>query len=347
MKLSKLLKFLLNPFMFSVVETTDDGDVIGTGNDARLKLFNQIADNADKVRGEEFYEEDESGNRSSFSGTPAEEENEEENEGTHEPDEEVEESDEKPLVETKTENNPEQPLTTPPTKYKITVNGKQKEVTIEEALTLAQKVESADDYLREAAKLHENTKSLRTPPEATPSSKVTELDDVTLARQLQMGSEEEAAAAIRSLRQPSGPSTDDLGRTIDERLNFQNSVAWFQKEYKDIVSDPLLAQLAINQDNILRQKGDQRSYVERYKEIGDSIRGWVASKAPQPEVKEERETTTEVPATKKQRKAAAPSVPKSAGMKVTVPEGDEEEESVSDTIANMAKSRGGPQWLRS
>ena len=140
----------------------------------------------------------------------------------------------------------------------------------------------------------------------------------------------------------------DLARTVDERLNFQTSVAWFKNEYKDILSDPILQQLAVQQDNMLRAQGDKRPYAERYKEIGEGIRNWVKSRMPQ-ETKTETEPETKVETTqeRKERKAAAPSVPKAASSKVKAPVEDDEEESVQDTIANMAKSRGGPQWLRS
>ena len=331
------------------IETTENGEVVGTENDKRLAMYSQIADNNDKERSEEFYEVDEDGNKTGLT-LEAEEEDDEESDETPQDGDEDESSDEDegeedaPLVD---EKSTPPGLTGDQPKYKITVNGVQKEVSVDELIATAQKVESADDYLREASRLNQEARNLKTPPQHE-ETQPEEMDEVALARAIQMGSEEEAVAAIRKLRS-TGPSSDDLARTIDERLNFQTSAAWFQKEYKDIVSDPLLAQLAINQDHMMRAQGDNRPYVERYKEIGDGIRNWVASKAPKVEEKTETEpeTKVDIQATKKARKAAAPSVPKPASAKAAVPEEDDEEESVQDTIANMAKARGGPQWLRS
>jgi hypothetical protein len=329
------------------VETDDSGNVIGTENDKRLAMYNQIADGNDKARAEEFFEVDDEGNTTDFTIEASEEDDEEE--GTHETDHEDDEEHEEETEEqvALVEEKPATGLTDPPTKYKITVNGVQKEVSVDELIATAQKVESADDYLREAARLNQDARSLTKTPKAE-EAQPEEMDEVGLARAIQMGSEEEAVAAIRKLRS-TGPSSDDLARTIDERLTFQDATKWFSTQYQDIVSDPLLTQLAIQQDNIMRSQGDQRPYVERYKDIGEGIRSWVRSKAPQPEATntDPPETKVETAPDKKARKAAAPSVPKPASSKVAVPVEDDEEESVSDTIANMAKQRGGPQWLRS
>jgi len=343
MKVSKLLKMLLMPFRFYAVETDEDGHTIGTENDKRLKMYQDIADNNDKGRSEEFYEVDEEGNHTGLSlddikddGTLGiVEEGEEEGE-----EEEIELETEEPV---QTKNKPDESLTKEPRKYKITVNGVTKEVDEDWLVQTAQKVDSADDYLREAANLNNQARTLKNPQSEV---KEEEPDEVQLARAIQMGTEEEAVAAIRKLRSPTGPSSDDLARTIDERLTFQKAVDWFKDEYKDIVGDPVLNALAVQQDNMMRAQGDKRPYGARFKEIGDGIRDWLKGKAPTPEVQTEPETKVESTESKKARKAAAPQVPKPAATKVAQPAEEEEEDSVQDTIANMAKSRGGPQWLR-
>lgn len=341
MKMSKLLKMLLMPFRFYAVETDDEGHTIGTENDKRLKMYQQIADNNDKGRSEEFYEVDEEGNQTGLSLDDVQDDGtlgivEEEEEETEVEDEETEDP-------VETQNKPDESLTKESRKYKITVNGVTKEVDEDWLVTTAQKVDSADDYLREAARLNQDARTLKAPqPEVTDE----EPDEVQLARAIQMGTEEEAVAAIRKLRSPTGPSNDDLARTIDERLTFQKAVDWFKDEYKDIVGDPVLNALAIQQDNMLRAQGDKRPYGERFKDIGEGIRGWLKGKAPTPEVQVEPETKVQNTESKKARKAAAPQAPKPAATKVAQPVEEEEEDSVQDTIANMAKSRGGPQWLR-
>jgi hypothetical protein len=348
MKLNKLLKSILMPFLFHVTpETDEDGNVIGSGNNDRLKLYQSIADGNDKSRSEEFFEEDDQGNRSGLNLDELKhedgEDDETEEDETTEQDEE-DETTEQPENKTK---NPDPSLTNEPRKYKIKVNGVEKEVDESWLIETAQKVDSADDYLRSAAKLNEDAKNLRKPTQQEEThSAVEEPDDAALARAIQMGSEEEAVAAIRKLRSPTGPSSDDLARSIDERLNFQTAVTWFKTEYKDIVEDPVLAALATQQDNMLRANGDKRAYADRFKDIGDGIRNWLKGKAPEPKEEVTPEPEVSDTTSKKQKKAAAPSVPKPAATKVKTPEPEEEEESTQDIIANMAKSRGGPQWMR-
>jgi hypothetical protein len=340
MKISKLLKTLLMPFRFYAVETDEDGHTIGTENDKRLKMYQDIADNNDKGRSEEFYEVDEDGNQTGLSLDDIQDDG---TLGIVEEEEETESEEEETEEPVETQNKPDESLTKESRKYKITVNGVTKEVDEDWLVQTAQKVDSADDYLREAANLNNQARSLKTPQTET---KEEEPDEVQLARAIQMGTEEEAVAAIRKLRSPTGPSSDDLARTIDERLTFQKAVDWFKDEYKDIVGDPVLNALAIQQDNMLRAQGDKRPYSDRFKDIGEGIRGWLKGKAPTPEVQAEPVTKVESTESKKARKAAAPQAPKPAATKVAQPVEEEEEDSVQDTIANMAKSRGGPQWLR-
>jgi hypothetical protein len=161
-----------------------------------------------------------------------------------------------------------------------------------------------------------------------------------------MGTEEEATGALRKLREQASarPSIklDDVSRTIDERLAFNAAITKFRTDYSDIVSDPFLNKLALDRDNELLAAGDGRPYAERYEEIGQTLRAWKGSLAPAP-----------APATTNEdrlaRKAAAPSAPAAAHAKAKSPakqDDDDVEEPVGSVIANMAKSRGGPQWMR-
>ena len=165
-----------------------------------------------------------------------------------------------------------------------------------------------------------------------------------------MGDEEEAVAAIRKLRS-TGPSADDLAKTVDERLTFRDAFSRFQDEYKDIVSNPHLNKLAIDRDVELVRAGDTRSYWERYQSIGEEIRGVVKNIAetsgyakPTEEDKAKQESQKNMQ-NRQERKEGARSAPTSAGAKTSNTQADEKEETVSDVISNMAKSRGGPQWM--
>ena len=115
----------------------------------------------------------------------------------------------------------------PATKHKLKVNGRELELTTEELITRAQKVEAADQYLQEASQAFKAAKQPEPKaPEAQPSA---EEDDAALARAIQTGTEEEARNAIKKLRaSPSqAVSQDDLLRMVDQRLAFQDAARRF------------------------------------------------------------------------------------------------------------------------
>jgi hypothetical protein len=174
-----------------------------------------------------------------------------------------------------------------------------------------------------------------------------EEEDRAVVRAIQMGTEDEAIAAIRKLKSK-GPSvtTDDIARTIDDRLTFKEAARQFQTDYKDIMDEPVLRKMALQKDQELLSAGDKRDYAERYKAIGNDLREWRDNliKANAPAVVP---VTTPAVETKQLRKAAAASVPVMASKRApTSAAEDEKEESVADIIANIAKARGGPQWAR-
>jgi hypothetical protein len=234
------------------------------------------------------------------------------------------------------------------TKHKIKVNGKELELTTEELVLRAQKVESADEYLKEASRKMREAESAKEVKPILPSpedaaAKAME-DRRALVRAIQMGTEDEAMEAIEKLQSRNVPSVsaDDVARTVDERLTFNDAVSRFQKDYKDLAEDPVLLNIVLQRDKELIAQGDKRSYWERYEDIGNSVRTWkdALTKAATPE--------PEKPVSDKQaRKASAPAVPQGAGTKAPAAVQDEDrEETSAEIISKMAKSRGGPQWLR-
>ena len=307
--MSKLLRKLLFPlwdFHLSVVpENEESGEAVGTGNDDRLALLASIAEGNDTAHAEDFRDINDDDSLSAFEATPKVEE---------------------PAAEVV-----EEPATEPAQLYTIKVNGKEVELTYEQLIERAQKVEAADQYLAEASKLYQQAQ----PKPPTPDAPVEE-DDAALARAIQMGTEEEAVAAIRKLR-VTGPSPDALARTIDERLSFTTANQRFNSEFKDIVGDPVLYSLAQSRDAELLRSGDTRPHFERYESIGKELRAWVATKGAPVQTP---------PSDKETRKAAAPQAPKPASGKSAQLPAEEPEESVADTIAAIAKARGGAQWQR-
>lgn len=214
----------------------------------------------------------------------------------------------------------------PEKKYKLKVNGKDIELTEEELITRVQKSESADQRFQEAAQLKREAEELKAqlPAKDVAKLEVTD-DDLAEARRLQMGSEEEAADVIRKLRQRPSLSEADVTRKIDERLVFQTSVDRFKTEYPELFSDTYLSRLVAMKDDELVKAGDKRPYYERYKAIGDEIREWAGKVKPKD--------------TKQERKASITVLP-TTGARAGGGEEEDKDESTSDVIANMAKTRG-------
>lgn len=296
----------------------DGGEAVGTGNDARVALLNSIGDNADRERGDEFADVEDDGSTSQFAKpAPTEVDEEDEAAAQAEATEAARLAAEQAAAETDA-----------PAKIVRKVNGQDLEIT-DELLVKAQKIAAADQYLAEASRIRNEAKGT-----APAEQEITVDDDLaSVARAIQMGTEEEAVAALRKLI-PKGPSVDDFSRKIDERLTFNTAYAAFCTDYKDIMGDPRLRKLAEDEDAALTKAGDTRTYAERFTAIGEGLRKW-----------KQPEAAADPLAVKEARKAAAPSVPKAAGGKHATAVEEEKEESASETIAKMAQSRGGPQWL--
>lgn len=338
MKIPKFLKLLLAGafFRLNAVDDDDDDDSnagVGTGTDARLALYNSIADNADDARDGDL-EDLPSG------GTAAEE-------GEDQP---FQLSEDTPTdVQVGDEDQPSddaQEKAAAPATFRIKVNGQEKELTIDELIARAQKVDSADEYLRNASELYQEAQKRGAPNSETPPTRpaadtgTVDEEDLALARAIQIGTEEEAVQAVRKLR-ARGPSTDDLVRQIDDRMLFQTAIQQFQQEFPDIVGNPRLYQMAIQEDARLVRGGDKRPYHERYTEVGNGIRSWLKDVAGA--VTEPAKNTLK---DKQSRKESAPTPPKPVASKAPQAQEEEREPTTQEVIAEMAKVRGGSQYMR-
>lgn len=308
-------------------------DVIGTENDKRLALLNAINDRNDEVNADDLANVNDDGTTEPFVPEKSGPEDEEDEPKEEEPEEE--------------ETEPEPQIKEPPTqKFKIKVNGKELELTQEELIARAQKVESADEYLAEAKKARKPEPEAPKGPTAEELQRQQDEEDLALVRAIQMGTESEAAAAIRKIREQvsTRPSVtaDDMSRAIDERLAFNEALTSFRKDYSDIAEDPLLYQLANRRDVELLNAGDERSYSERYKQIGNELRAWKDGLASKKEPVKEPSLEA-----KNEKKKTAPKVPSAANKRVEMSKDEDEgEENPSEVIAQIAKARGGPQWMR-
>jgi len=309
-------------------ETTDSEEAVGTGNDDRIARLNAIADQTDSERADEFANVNDDGTTEPFTVEAQQTEQEQEEEGVQ-----------AEAAPTDAE--------APAKKYRLKVNGRELELTEEELIARAQKIEAADEYLRQAA---EAKRRLEQPPAADPKviQRHQDDEDLALVRAIQVGTEQEAVAALRKLREQSSSarpslSRDDVSRTIDERLAFNTAIDRFSTEFNDVWTDPILKKLAFDRDAQLLKEGDTRSYWDRYEQIGGEIRSWRQSLTPA--AKQDASM-----AERQERKAAAPKVPTATASVKSKPakaEEDDTDDSPSSVIAAMAQRRGGPQWMRS
>jgi hypothetical protein len=304
---------------------------VGTGNDARVAQLNAIADQTDTARAEElaFVNDDDTTEPFTVetSGQPTEEEVADDT-----------------TSQTSEETTKETPAAEK--RYKLRVNGRDLELSESELLARAQKIEAADEYLRQAAETKRRLEQMVQPPQDPNELQRRQDDeDLALVRAIQVGTEQEALGALRKLRSQvsASPSLsrDDVSRTIDERLSFNTAIDRFSTEYNDVWIDPVLKKLALDRDAQLIQEGDARPYWDRYSQIGEEIRAWKQSLVPAAK----QETSL---AEKEEKKASARKVPTSTSVKSKPArvEDDETDDSPSAVIAAMAQKRGGPQWMR-
>lgn len=326
-----------------IVDGSLNSGAIGTGNDARLALLAEINDRNDREGAEELADVNDDGTTSAFVA-----ESEEKDPEVTEIEPEVIE----PAAQEPQASEPEIQAQAP--KFKIKVNGKEIELTQDELIARAQKVESADVYLADAARAKRAAEAPPPPegPTAEEIQRQQDEEDARIVRAIQMGTEEEAKIAVRLLtsRVATRPSVspDDMSRAIDERLAFNEAITAFRKNFSDIANEPLLNSLAQQRDANLVASGDTRSYTERYESIGKELRAWKEGLVPAPKNQDDLKAADTSFADKDAKKAAAPKTPVIATKKVAkvVEEEEDGDEDTATVIANIRKARGGPQWMR-
>jgi hypothetical protein len=303
--------------------TTQTGvdEAVVVGNIARNETLERIAEAARKERDQELLDAgfevvDTSG------GTSPQEAEEEPAEDV------VDEIDETPEVEEVIEPPAEKMI-------KVKVDGVEKEVPesliLDAGVRAVQKESAADKRLAEATQL------LKTAQEAAAPKKtpLPDMDAVELANRIRMGSDEEAQAAISILLERNQATPDQIADVAEERvlkkLEFKDALTWFQTSYPEVVADPYLIQIAIAEEQRLRDAGDTRGYKDVYKDVGDAIskkmNEWRGGK---PTVS----TNTE----KKERKSEISNLPAASARKVA--QEQPQAKSPSQVIEDMRKARG-------
>jgi len=241
----------------------------------------------------------------------------------------------------------------------IVVNGQKMTVKqsqiVEAGRATLQKERAADFKLEMASKLLKDAEAIAQGKQpsapadaqmpAREAAPVQEKSDAELAKQIQYGTEEQAAEAIREIRRrDAGAVTpeslkamiaESLPSAVGAQLAFHNAASKARETYSDIFGDPYLTTLFHVQEHRARESGDSRPHAELYTEIGENIRKHFKLKAPTP-------SSGPSLAEKRDAKASAPSLPRTAAVRVdkeTAPPKTREEVR-DDVLTKMAKSRG-------
>jgi hypothetical protein len=221
------------------------------------------------------------------------------------------------------------------TYYRTVVNGREKWLTLGQLKTTAQKVESADEYLRNAAE------SAKTASKLALSSKEDEsTDDDDLEATLtsvSLGDSEAIKKLAQRLKAPPSRVTPDVMlQAVDERLRFRRAADWFEDEYSDLLSDPFLKKLVLDKDSELSRDNPDLPYKVRMKQVGDEVREW----------KQKLTGNVVKPSAEKlARKASVANVPNASGRKAA-PADEDAEENVESVIDKMAQARHQPRANR-
>lgn len=232
--------------------------------------------------------------------------------------------------EVKPEEKEEKPET-----VQIKVDGELRDVPKEKILDAGiramQKESTADKRLEDATRLLREIEAKYAQPAKQEQQKdpSQEWDDATVAYALEHGSEEQKAYAVKMLRGRETATPEQITqiaeRNILDKLDFMESSKWFSTEFKEIVSDPYLLQLASVAEDKARANGDTRPRKELYQEIGENLRKW-------------RGGVTTNFEDKKEQKSKIVNLP-SASVKKSAPAA-EKPKTTSDIIEEMRKSRG-------
>lgn len=230
------------------------------------------------------------------------------------------------------------PEFSPDQEYDLIVEGKPIKVKgsqiLERGKAAIQKESAADYKLEMATRLLEEARATAKPAVVEEQPKMPTASE--LAEIIQFGTKEQAASAISmviEMAQQGNKSQDMasvLPAVVSDQIAFHDATLFVQSEYKDLMSDPDLRSLFFMKENGMRQAGDNRSYKELYKFIGDELR--VKFNRPAPAIGKTIEQ-------KKEAKAAAPSAPRLASARLEAA-AEKKPATTQEVIDKMRAARG-------
>lgn len=241
---------------------------------------------------------------------------------------------------------------------KIKVDGEEQDVPedkiIDAGVRALQKESAADRRLQEATEkltraeklLAAAEKSPDAPKPESPPSGSPDADVEALAKAIQFGTEDEVKAAVKTMlnRQGSGrsdaiPNPEEVVAVVEQRLEFKSALNKFQSDFKDVWDDPYLRKLAFDEDDRLQKEiiagnREPMNYLERFAEAGKAVREWrdrISKSNGAPKV--------DIGADKRDRKAAAGSIPSAGGRAAPAP-ATAAPATPTDIVREMRQARG-------
>ena len=259
---------------------------------------------------------------------------------------------------------PAEPLIIDSTKqYKVPIDGQEVEVPgqklIDAGFRTFQKETAADYRLQIASKLLQEAEAkvrAATPtkdatPEPAPQTGPTDAD---LAKALQFGTPEQAADALKSLRERGSVSPEQVARFTDDvsrraardEFQFQEALSFVRSEYSDLLANDYLKRLFFSEEGRRRAskeqggEGDVRPYRDLYKDIGDDLRKAFKMSKPVAAPSPSPTPAAGTAAARAAAKAEVPPVPRTAASRLAATEAVAKVKTPSEIIADMAARRG-------
>ena len=252
-----------------------------------------------------------------------------------------------------------------PTKeYEVTVDGQKMKVPgqkiIDAGFRTFQKETAADYRLKTATELLKQAEEraaqmiASAPVQAQAAEKVQPTNEPTeaeLGNMLQYGTPEQASQAIKFLMSRGQNQVNPMqvaqiaAAQAREALSLEEGAKFVKSEYADLLENPMARQLFFAEERRRRTpkeqggEGDTRPHKELYQAIGDDIRK--SFNMPKPASASKPAATVVATAQSRQeRKAAAPSVPKTAAGRLSANEPAQKPKTIPDVIAAMRTARG-------
>ena len=213
------------------------------------------------------------------------------------------------------------------TYYRQIVNGQEKWQSLKDIRQSAQKVESADAYLQQAAE------SVRTAARAALSPKdepvnVGKADMADLLRRVALGEDEAIEKLASALSSRPSEVTPDVLRAVDQRMSFRTELTQLESEQREILDDPMLGELFQSRLAKLKQEAPDTPLATAYRSIGKEIKDRFGASLKPSGIQQKLE-----------RKRTLPQVP-TAAVRQSAESEDEGEEDPAAVIEKMAKARG-------